>query len=150
MGDVLLLSLDPGVTTGWALLRRRDKAVVGCGNLGVLDVGPCIDRLVRCSYRGGNKVEAVVERMPTPTGGELATQLDFVRRTIDHWLHEVFEVPTEYVLPGTWKTSRVAATIELPPVWDGTALTTHQKDAITMGQYVLRRTRPASTLVLSR
>jgi hypothetical protein len=129
------------VTTGWALIDKRTRSLLGCGNLESDDVGAALDQIIRLYQHMGFKVNAVVEKMPTPPGGELALELEYVRRTIYHWLFEVFEVPTEYVLPGTWKTSRTAATITLPTEWDGKALTTHQRDAVTLGHYIIARER---------
>jgi hypothetical protein len=139
MRDYLLLALDPGVTTGWALVRKRNKEILGCGDLDADDVGPCIDRVVRYAYRCGNKIEVVVEEMPTPQGGDLAVELEYVRRTIHHWVVEVFEVPTEYVPPGTWKNSRAARVMVAPESWHGRSLSAHQRDALTMAHYVISR-----------
>lgn len=137
----MILALDPGQTTGWALVRRQDKAILGLGDLSIEDLGCSIDLLVRSMHTSGYSVHAVVEEMPTTQGvsGALATDLAFVRRTIDHWLDDVFEVQIDYVLPGTWKTSRVAATIPPPSEWNGVRLSQHMKDAVTMGQYYARK-----------
>ena len=135
-----VLAVDPGVTTGWALLESRTRCVIACGNWTPDEVGSAIDEIVRCVHRRGQVVQAVVEWMPSPAPqSALGLRLAFVRNTIDHWLVDVFEVAVEYVSPGTWKTSRVARTIELPPDWMGKPLSQHQKDAITMGTYFAER-----------
>lgn len=137
----LIFALDPGVTTGWAILRRRDKFLLGMGDLKIEDVGSAIDLLVRGMHVEGYDLAAVVEEMPVAPGvaGGLATDLAFVRRTIDHWLSDVFEVDVTYVLPGTWKTSRVAQTTTPPATWNGKSLSQHMKDAYLMASYYARK-----------
>ena len=105
------------------------------------DLGAALDTIVRAHQLAGHRVEAVVEKTPTPTSGALAVELDYVRRTVIHWLIEIFELPTEYVLPGTWKTSRAAVTAALPAEWLGRPLSTHQRDAISLAYYVIERER---------
>lgn len=136
MPDVIF-ALDPGSTTGWAIFRRRDRAILGMGDLAPDRLGSAIDLLVRGMHRLDYDVVPVVEQMPTPNGvgGSLSVELKFVRRTIDHWLSDVFELDVAYVLPGTWKPSRVARTMVPPKTWQGAALSAHQRDALTMGWY---------------
>lgn len=139
----IILALDPGQTTGWALIRRRDRAVLGMGDIPAEDLGCSLDLLVRAMHRLDHSVEAVVEQMPTPggVGGKLATDLEFVRRTIDHWLDDIFELPITYVLPGVWKTSASART-QPPPVEHNHRTTSqHARDAYQMGTYHMRARR---------
>lgn len=140
MRDVIL-AIDPGQTTGWAIIRRRDKAVLGMGDLSSEDVGCGIDLLVRSMHRLGYSISVVVEQMPTPNGvaGSLAIELEFVRRTIDHWVSEVFELPVTYVLPGVWKTSAVAKTVTPPAEWNHHSCSQHMKDAFLMGTFFARK-----------
>lgn len=140
MADVIF-ALDPGVTTGWAIIRRSDKVVLGMGDLDSEEVGCGVDLLVRSMHRLGYRVVPVVESMPEVGGvqGDLGVQLKFVRRTIDHWLEDVFELSVTYVLPGAWKTSRAAATVAPPENWNGLGLSHHMKDAFLMATYVARK-----------
>lgn len=140
MRDVIF-AIDPGSTTGWAIVRRQDKAVLGMGDLTPEELGCGIDLLVRSMHRLEYNVHAVVEQMPTPggVGGPLAIELAFVRRTIDHWLTDVFELPVTYVLPGVWKTSAVAKTVEPPAVWERRPTSQHMKDAYIMANYTARK-----------
>jgi len=140
MRDVIL-ALDPGQTTGWAIIRRRDKAIMGMGDLSALNVGCGIDLLVRSMHRMGYSVSVVVEQMPTPNGvaGRLEVSLEFVRRTIDHWCAEVFELQVAYVLPGVWKTSAVAKTVSPPAEWNHHSSSQHMKDAFLMGTFFARK-----------
>lgn len=136
----IIISLDPGVTTGWAIIRRKDRAVLGMGDLCPEDLGCGIDLLVRAMHRLNYNVEAVVEQMPTPNGvgGPLATELEFVRRTIDHWLDDVYEIPITYVLPGVWKTSAAAKTTVVPTEWNDHPTSPHSRDAHLMASYHMR------------
>lgn len=140
MADVIF-ALDPGITTGWAIIRKQDRAVLGMGDLSSEEVGCGVDLLVRSMHRLDYRVVPVVEEMPEQGGvsGDLAIELKFVRRTISHWLEDVFELDVTYVLPGTWKTSRVAATTKPPAEFEGRPLSPHMRDAYTMGTYVARK-----------
>lgn len=137
MRDAVMFALDPGQTTGWALVRRRDRMVLGMGNLASEEVGCAIDLLVRSMHRLDYDVVPVVELMPTAAGigGELAIELEFVRRTIDYWLEDVFELAVTYVPPGAWKTSRVALTTAPPREWNGVATSPHMRDAHQLACY---------------
>jgi len=140
MRDVIL-ALDPGQTTGWAIIRRRDKTILGMGDLLSLDIGCGIDLLVRAMHLAGYSVNVVVEQMPTPNGvgGSLAVELEFVRRTIDHWCSDVYELQVTYVLPGVWKTSAVAKTVTPPSEWNCHSCSQHMKDAYLMGTFFARK-----------
>jgi hypothetical protein len=135
-----VISLDVGAKTGWAILRKHDMEIIGCGDLLVDDLGCALDLIVRWLNLSGYTSEAVIEQMPSVGGvGELSTVLEYARKTTDYWLREVFQVPITYVLPGTWKNSRVANTTKLPKDWNGKMLSQHQKDAILMGRYYADR-----------
>lgn len=140
MSDVVF-SLDPGVTTGWAIIRRQDRALLGLGDLSSEEVGCGVDLLVRSMHRLDYRVVPVVEEMPDQGGvaGDLATELKFVRRSISYWLEDVFELDVTYVLPGTWKTSRVALTTAPPADFEGRPLSPHMRDAYLMGSYFVRK-----------
>lgn len=115
--------------------------LLGMGDLSSEEVGCAIDLLVRSMHRLEYSVVPVVEQMPTPSGvpGSLATELAFVRRSIDHWLSDVFELDVNYVLPGAWKTSRTAIMTAPPDQWNGHRLSQHMRDAYLMGSYFMRR-----------
>lgn len=140
MADVIF-ALDPGLTTGWAIIRRSDRNVLGMGDFTTEEVGCGVDLLVRSMHRLGYRVVPVVEEMPVPGGvaGELETQLKFVRRTLEHWLEDVFELDITRILPGTWKTSRVALTTSPPEEWNDHEVSPHMRDAFLMGTYYARK-----------
>lgn len=137
-----MLAIDPGVTTGWSLLRARDRAVLGMGDLSPEELGCALDLLIRTMHRLGYRVEVAVEDVPRVNGvrGSLAVELEFVNRTVDHWVSEVFELRVAYVLPGTWKTSRAAMTAVSPPEWNGKPTSRHMKDAYGLATYRLVET----------
>lgn len=140
MADVIF-ALDPGLTTGWAIVRRHDRTVLGMGDFTTEEVGCGVDALVRSMHRLGYRVVPVVEQMPSQGGveGQLETQLKFVRRMIEHQLEEVFELDVTLILPGTWKTSRVALTTKAPRTWNDRPTSPHMRDAFLMGTYYARK-----------
>lgn len=140
MADVIF-ALDPGLTTGWAIVRRQDKTILGMGDFSTEELGCGVDALVRSMHKLGYRVVPVVEQMPTQGGtdGALETQLKFVRRMIEHQLEDVFELDITYVLPGTWKTSRVALTTKAPRTWNEQPTSQHSRDAYQMGNFYARK-----------
>jgi len=140
--DVVTFSLDPGVTTGWAIIRRNTREVLGMGDLDTEELGCALDLLVRSMHRVGKDVHPVVEEVPKVGGvqGDLAVTLTYVNRCINHWLEDVFELPVEYVLPGEWKNSRVGILTPPPAEWNGRKLSAHMKDAYLLGHYQIAKT----------
>ena len=136
-----VISLDIGAKTGWAVLRKHDLELLGCGDLLVDDLGCALDLMVRWLNMSGYSSEAVIEQMPSVGGvGELSTVLEYARKTADYWLREVYSIaPITYILPGTWKNSRIANTTKLPKDWNGKMMSQHQKDAILMARYYILR-----------
>lgn len=145
--DAAVFALDPGVTTGWAVVNKKNGVVLGMGNLSPEELGCGLDLIVRSFHRQGYVIHPVVEQVPSVRGttGQLATTLAFVNRTIDHWLEDIFDLNVSYVPPGTWKNSRVAITSEAPKLWNGVATSQHMRDAYLLGVYTLESSRQAST-----
>ncbi len=130
------LGIDPGVTTGWALVDDSG-ALQASGNLPEEHLRTSLDDLVRHLHRGGLRLDAVVENMPRVGGmGPLATRLEEVRRAITDVLEEIYEIPTQRVAPGEWKTSRVARGTKF---LRGKKMTPHERDAARMAMYVRDR-----------
>lgn len=143
---MVILSLDPGVTTGWAIVRKKDGALLGMGNFDQYELGSGLDLLIRMMHREGHEVRVVVEEVPQVGGvrGELAQQLAFVAQTIHHWVEEVYELEAEYILPGTWKPAPSTKLVHPPSDWRGMALSQHMKDAFGLAQYWMNKNwRPA-------
>ena len=130
------LAIDPGITTGWALLDD-DGDVLGTAVVGTHDVRKTLDTLVRVMYTKGIVLDVIVERMPNVGRmSGLSAQLEFVRKEIAAVI-DTYELRVTLVAPGEWKPSRVARTTQLPRKWQGQSLTEHQQDAIRMGRYVM-------------
>lgn len=124
-----VIGIDPGITTGWAVIEDGEEK--GSGNLGVDEVKPILDTLVRALHRDGMKLSVVVERMPASGGmSERARQLERVRADIREVI-DTYELPTVEIAPGEWKTSRVARTTALKRG----RYSPHQRDAIRMALY---------------
>jgi hypothetical protein len=129
------LAIDPGITTGWALLSDTGE-VMGTSVWGTAELRKSLDLVVRLAHTSGYSLTVVIERMPS-TGkmGALGQKLEAVRRDIASIVEETYELRTMYIMPGEWKPSRIARTAEVPRKFDGSPLMTHQKDAIRMGRY---------------
>lgn len=134
----VLLSIDPGLTTGWALLTPLGD-VLDCGNLLAEDVGEGILGIIAKEQDSGLDVDALVEVFPLATAGDLSASLRKVVLDIEAALTSR-KVPTFTVTPGVWKTSSVP---ETPPMLTGKEgrLTRHERDAIRMGRYHLRSSK---------
>lgn len=131
------LAIDPGITTGWALLAD-DGAVMGTAVWGTHELREALDLLIRQAYSAGYALDVVIEEMPnTGLNGPLGKKLEWVRNQIKWVVSETYELPVHRILPGVWKPSRVARTTELPRTWRDEPLMTHQKDAIRMGRYAI-------------
>ena len=134
-----MFALDPGVTTGWAILKR-DLSVIGMGDLAPEELGSALDLLVRSMHRLDKMIIPVVEDVPNTRGmkSSLTRTLEFVNRTIDHWLVDVFELPVIYVPPSRWKTSRVVVIQKKKKIvqrWNGMKTSQHMKDAYMLACY---------------
>ncbi len=131
------LCLDPGITTGMALLddsgELRASTVWGTG-----EIRQSLDTLVRALHLSNYDIEVVIEKMPPGSYGKLAVKLEAVRRDIQEVVTETYELPVTYIAPGEWKPSRIAKTTKVKG-WrhDGTPMMTHQKDALRMGRYII-------------
>lgn len=129
----IVLSLDPGVTTGWALVRVRDRAILATGTSDAEDLGEMLDETVRSVHREGYRLLAVVESPPTGRT-YLGDDLDVVQRTVAHWLQGVFGLVPTYITPGEWKPSRVARRDS-----SRSGISAHERDAIRMALYYIDR-----------
>lgn len=130
------LSIDPGITTGWALLGDDGK-ILATSVWGTDELQPSLDQLIRAVHAAGTTITAVVEKMPPGVFGELARKLERVRATIMNEVETVYELPVYEIAPGEWKPSRVAKTTKVPWKFTNGPLVIHQKDAIRMGRYAI-------------
>lgn len=129
------LGIDPGVTTGWALLED-DGALVAAGDAPDDAVARTIDEVIRMAHRLEYALDVVIEKMPgAGKMGHLASRLEVTRQEIRRVVIDVFDLPVMVVPPGEWKPSRVG---RQKREWKrGTSQ--HQKDATTMALYVIDR-----------
>ncbi len=139
------LALDPGITTGWALLDPDSDEILGSSVWGTAELKGTLDLLIRTVFTAGARLTAVIEKMPnTGRMGPLGQKLEQVRRDIYGTITDVYEIPVRVVAPSEWKPSRVARVgkARLPKKFNGSPLTPHQRDAILMGWYVIDKERP--------
>jgi predicted RNase H-like nuclease (RuvC/YqgF family) len=131
------LGIDPGVTTGWALVAHDTGKVLGSGNFSEDDIFAGLDTLVRSMHRGGYVLSVVVERMPATGGmGSLADRLDYVKRAVRMVVAETYDLPVTTIPPGEWKPSRVARTTKFTKT-PKRGRTPHERDAIRMALYAI-------------
>ena len=131
------LCLDPGITTGMALLD--DSGELRASTVwGTAEIRQSLDTLVRALHLSGYDIEVVIEKMPPGSYGKLAAKLEAVRHDISEIVTETYELPVTLISPGEWKPSRIAKTTKIKG-WrfDGTPMMTHQKDALRMGLYAI-------------
>lgn len=139
----LWLCIDPGITTGWALLDD-DGEVKGTSVWGTAELKTSLDAVIRMCFTAGYELTVVEELMPKIGGmGGHAAKLQEVLDTIHRLTRDTYEIPTIEVMPGEWKPSRVARTTTVYWRFNNTPLMIHQKDAIRMGRYVIDRERNA-------
>jgi hypothetical protein len=131
------LCLDPGITTGMAVLddagELRASTVWGTG-----EIADNLDAIIRGLHISGYGVHVVIEKMPPGSYGSLAAKLEDVRRVIYSIVQDTYELPITAISPGEWKPSRAAKTAVVKS-WRfaGTPMMTHQRDAFKMGRYAI-------------
>ena len=126
------VGIDPGITTGWAILSD-DGRNIGRGTFVEENLRDGLDELIRGIHRSGMTITAVIERMPPGTQGDLARRLEAVRATVTELICDVYDLPTQFILPGEWKTSRAAKTATPHP----DSKTQHEIDAAMMTLYAI-------------
>lgn len=129
------LGIDPGVTTGVAVLDD-DGNLVGHANLHHETVKEDLDELVRMVHRSYRTIDVVQERLARVGTGKLASVLARVEHDIHEVVIDIYELPKHEVTPGEWKPSRAAKAYRpgLP-----SELSTHEKDAACMARYVVEK-----------
>lgn len=125
-GDQIMsiLSIDPGICTGWALLDDEWEP---------LETGTCqpdgLEEALHPDSLHLNRfqIEAtVIEETPIPSFSEMNRQLLDVMTNLRSWYPDAI-----FVRPGVWKNSP-AYYISL-----SNTLTIHEKDAVRLGLYFL-------------
>jgi phenylpyruvate tautomerase PptA (4-oxalocrotonate tautomerase family) len=146
----LWLCLDPGITTGMALIDS-DGELRASTVWGTHEVKESLDTLVRALHLTGYTITVVIEKMPPGSYGQLAAKLERVRRDISMIVEETYELPVVMIAPGEWKPSRVAKTTSVRG-WrfDSTPMMTHQKDALRMGRYYLDKVQREAVAAMKK
>ena len=136
MKEDAYLTIDPGITTGWAVLNGRGE-IVATSVWGTGELESSLDALIRVLQTAGWYVRVVIEKMPqTGKMGQLGIKLQKVNRTIRNVV-ELYELSTVEIAPGEWKPSRTAKLTKVPRTFKKTPLMIHQKDAVKMGRYAI-------------
>ena len=140
---MLTLAIDPGGTTGYALVND-DGSVRACGNWRPEDLDLGLDGLIRAVNRQGHALEAVVEKLAqVRPAGKLGDTLQYVVKTTNKVL-ALYDLTVHVITPTEWKSS-ASARLEIGiDQWDGELLTQHQKDAIRIGRYWIAQGKRAS------
>ncbi len=118
-----ILSLDPGMTTGYALINQ-DGTLLESGNLLNEDLSDSV--LVKLEKE--ENLCVVVEDVPIPTNSKMNRDLMQVK----FWMMAHFPQAVQ-VLPGTWKNHLGVANYPLPWGEEDKGITQHQKDAFRIG-----------------
>ena len=119
-----VLAIDPGITTGFALLDL-DGVIVGMGEIQPDE----IDRLKLFSQNPD--IEVVMEYTPIPT----LSEMNMVLRDVIARLRVMFPRHLE-IKPGQWKQTPVIRH-SVPNRWEDEPVTHHMRDAVRLGIYYL-------------
>ena len=93
------LCLDPGITTGMALLDN-DGELRASTVWGTHEVKTALDTMIRALHLTGYNIEVVIEKMPPGSYGQLGAKLEAVRRDIMSVVEETYELPVTMIAPG--------------------------------------------------
>lgn len=126
-GIMVLLIIDPGVTTGLAVINEFGT-VLASDNAQESELPYKLNSLIDEFLP--NRI--IIEEVGTPTLSPLNQQLGRVKAFC-----KVFFPLSIWVKAADWKQTP-AATMEVPLRWKGEKLTTHQKDSIRIGKWYLR------------
>lgn len=126
-----ILTLDVGVTTGYAILEGLPLGwpnLIECGNIVLDDLEAVLPRIIADS-----KAERIFTELPVSRSGDgqLTRSLNEACRIVQLYAPGATNIP-----PGVWKGYKYIT--NQPIVWDGAPLTQHQKDAIQLGRVVFQ------------
>ena len=122
-----IIALDPGVSTGLAVLEYTGE-VVESRTLSYLELG--LLEQYRVPAEDG-EIRVVIEDTPIPTRSKMNRSLFSIMSK----LKEFFPDAT-YIAPGIWKAHPIAKT-RVSSKWFASPPTQHQRDAIHLGLYYL-------------
>lgn len=125
-----VLSIDPGITTGYALLDEEGN-VLNVGEASQLNLKESLSK-----FLGIEDLEVVVESIPIPTRSKMNERLLLILSIINGLFSEQTKIS-----PGTWKPTPVAFH-PCPP-----GVSKHCKDAIRLGvYYIIHKKEPDEKL----
>lgn len=122
-----ILIIDPGITTGLAVLNEFGT-VLASDNALEPELPAKFNDLVDEHMPD----YVLIEEVGTPTLSELNQQLGRIKNFCKAFFPEA-----TWVKAADWKQTP-AVKSEVPPKWKGVSLTQHQKDSIRMGRWFLR------------
>lgn len=124
---MFILSIDPGITTGYALIE--DGTLKESGNILYED----LEDSILAFYRDQQDLAVVIEETPTPT----MSRLDKSLKEVVGWMYQSFPSAV-WISPGVWKQNRSIINLSIPILSPefGTP-SPHQKDAYRLGMYFL-------------
>lgn len=132
---MIVLAVDPGITTGWALLTEEGH-VFKTGTIAQGSIFAHLEEIIRSLHHQKQTVEMAIEQLP-PSPGALGLALQEIVEKVDlAW--QTYDLRTRKFTPGEWKTSAVGLS-GIPPGLP--RITQHEKDAIRIGRYYLSRRR---------
>jgi hypothetical protein len=99
------LGIDPGVTTGWAVLDHHGE-VWDTGEWTLDTILDGIDWVIRGVNRTGEELEACQEILADRSAGQLDAELKYVQAALERVIVGTYDVHRTFVLPGTWKPHR--------------------------------------------
>ncbi len=132
------LGIDPGVTTGWAVLDHHGT-IWDCGQWTLEEVLDGIDWVIRGVNRTGEDLEIVQEVLAKGRDGALANDLRYAQVALTRIVEDTYDVSRTFVLPGTWKNSRHVQPVE---DWNGKKVSAHTYDAVNMARWRMANRSP--------
>jgi len=135
MPRLYTLGIDPGLTTGWAILDH-----VGLlwdhGEWNIDDVLDGIDWVVRGVNRTGEDLEICQEVLAKGKDGKLGNDLLYTQAALTRVIEDTYDVSRTFVIPGTWKNHRVTQVRSTQfELTEWRAFSQHVKDAIMIATW---------------
>lgn len=142
MPRLYTLGIDPGKTTGWAVLDHAGL-LWDSGVWKLEDVLDGIDWVIRGVNRTGEDLEICQEVLAKGRDGELANDLRYVQVALTRIIEGTYDVSRTFVLPGTWKNHRSTQNPSLhfdSEEWK--EFSVHTRDAIMLARWRMANRSP--------
>lgn len=128
----MLLSIDPGLTTGWVYFSSAES-VAEIGEWTEHELAEAVQ-----PWASSSRCDVVIESLPALKRGQLGRRLKAVVDTLERSFPEA-----TWILPGTYKAVPTQAPITLPKPL--TSFSKHERDALRLGLYYLQFVRREET-----